>query len=145
MFKTTTMSALLLAAAFCLTNQKAEAANWADTYYDYDLYYGVSENVYDLYVVYSEGSERLYHSYTSTASLSYQMYAFAEGRRPTGVVSWYYEKDRRVVSWFFYSNYGTRAQADSNADWLELMGYETDIRLVYNPSFKTKSYSFQLR
>lgn len=143
MFKTATMSALLLAAAFCLNDRKAEASNWADVYYDYDLYYGVSEDVYDLYVVYSDGTEDLYHTYTSSSSLSDQMYAFAEGRRPSGVVDWYYEKDRRVVSWFFYSNYATRAQADSNADWLELMGYETDIRLVYNPSFKTRSFNLR--
>jgi hypothetical protein len=143
MLKTTTMSALLLAAVFCLTNQKADAANWADTYYDYDLYYGVSQDVYDLYVVYNDGTEDLYHTYTRSSSLSYQMYAFAEGKRPTGVVDWYYTKDRRVVSWHFYSNYATRAQADSNADWLELMGYETDLRLVYNPNFKTRSFNLR--
>ena len=91
------------------------------------------------------GSEELYHTYTSFSSCSYQMYAFAEGRHPSGVVDWYYVKDSRVVKWCFYSNYPTWAQTDSNAAWLEDMGYETDIELVYNPSYKTSTYNVKLR
>ena len=150
MFTRATRTVLLFVASLALFSQNTDAqagtySSWTDFYYNYDLYFGVEETVYDLYVVYADGSEELYHTYTSSSSLSYQMYAFAEGRRPYGVVDWYYVKDTRVINWYYYSNYSTWAQTDANAAWLEDMGYEIDVRLVYRPSYKTSSYNFKLR
>ena len=64
---------------------------------------------------------------------------------PSDVVDWYYVRGTAVVNWFFYSNYATRAQAESNADWLNRIGYETDIRLIYNPGYSTSNLTFKLR
>lgn len=132
MLKRALITTMLLLASHAVLSQSADASyRWTISYYSYDLYYGLPETVYDLYVVYEDGTEKKHSTYFDTASASNQMTAFAKGQTEDDFVSWYLAEDYRTVRWYFYSNYKTFAEADSNASWLEQMGFDTDIELRF--------------
>lgn len=143
MFRQTSTCVLMLVTGFsCFGGsvhaQKSSSSSLQDIYYDYELYYGVPETVYDLIVVYEGGREELDQTFLDPSALSNQLRDYERGFGSSSFVDWYWVKDTRIERWYKYSYYRDLASAESNAAWLQDMGYGTDIRYIYNPTFRRR-------